>query len=326
MNDGDIDLEAAADGTAAIKDEQVYRGFVGEFDDDETTYDYGETPVMLTPVGEFQGSTPEGGAITEKIDADSLTKMAEQTEEILLDRDHASMRKTAERDTSALGWISNLKAVTDAGDMSGLYGVIRWTAEGLRLAKDRVYRFLSPVFELDAAGRAVKLVNVALTNRPALRMPPILNGEAEQKTISITEKDSRMNEEDIVKLVEKTVATILDKKAEKPEEKPEEKQAEQPEEPEKEKTDETDREAADGASAAGAEDPAASEQAEEMKEEAENGCGEKEEKEEKKPAKNEVVKEEILNSIPSAAPVAVDTESMSYDELKAYMRKNGMMW
>lgn len=321
MNDGEIDIEAAADGTAAIKDEQVYRGFVGEFDD-ETTYDYGETPVMLTPVGEFQGSTPEGNAITEKIDADSLTKMAEQTEEILLDRDHASMRKTAERDTSALGWISNLKAVTDAGDMSGLYGVIRWTAEGLRLAKDRVYRFLSPVFELDAAGRAVKLVNVALTNRPALRMPPILNGEAEQKTISITEKDSRMNEEDIVKLVEKTVEAVLDKKAEKPGEQPEEK----PEEPEKEKTDETDGEAADGARAVGAEDPAASEQAEEMKEEAENGCGGKEEKEEKKSAKNEVVKEEILNSIPSAAPAPVDTSAMSYDELKAYMRKNGMMW
>ena len=308
MNDGDIDLEAAADGTAAIKDEQVYRGFVGEFDD-ETTYDYGETPVMLTPVGEFQGSTPEGGAITEKIDADSLTKMAEQTEEILLDRDHASMRKTAERDTSALGWISNLKAVTDAGDMSGLYGVIRWTAEGLRLAKDRVYRFLSPVFELDAAGRAVKLVNVALTNRPALRMPPILNGEAGQKTISITEKDSRMNEEDIVKLVEKTVETILEKKTEKPEEaEPEEETTETPAEETPAETPEEQPE-------------------EEKPEEVENDCGDEEEKEEKKkPAKPEVVKEEILNSIPSAAPAPADTSAMSYEELKAYMRKNGMMW
>lgn len=76
MNEGEVDIEAAADGTAAIKDKLVYRGMVGEFDD-FTTYDYGETPVMITPVGEFQGSTPEGDAIVEKIDADSVAKMAE---------------------------------------------------------------------------------------------------------------------------------------------------------------------------------------------------------------------------------------------------------
>ena len=124
------------------------------------------------------------------------------------------MRGQEDRNTEAYGWISGLKAIVGLGDMDGLYGLIKWTSKGIELAKDRIYRFLSPVFELDADGRAVKLVNVALTNRPALPLPPIINSEAEdEKNISITDskKDTdNMNKDELNALVVEMVKKALD--------------------------------------------------------------------------------------------------------------------
>lgn len=179
-------LEEMAMNSEPITDTVVYRGFVDETLDSDITYDFGETLVMITPIGEFTGSTVDGKPIKEIVDEESVKTMAQQTEEVLLDRDHASMR-TNDRDSSAAGWISGFKAVVNLGDMSGLYAIVKWTSEGIRLVKDRIYRFLSPVFELDANGRAIRLVNVGLTNRPALKMMPILNNESNCNTISITE-------------------------------------------------------------------------------------------------------------------------------------------
>lgn len=186
MNNETDKLEEMAMNSEPITDTVVYRGFVDETLDSDITYDFGETLVMITPIGEFTGSTVDGKPIKEIVDEESVKTMAQQTEEVLLDRDHASMR-TNDRDSSAAGWISGFKAVVNLGDMSGLYAIVKWTSEGIRLVKDRIYRFLSPVFELDANGRAIRLVNVGLTNRPALKMMPILNNESNNNTISITE-------------------------------------------------------------------------------------------------------------------------------------------
>lgn len=183
------ELNKLAKNSESIKDQIVYRGFVDENADPEIEYDYSEdTLVKISPIGKFVGSSPDGKPTVEIIDEQSILKMAQQTEELLLDKDHASMRGPEDRNTEAYGWISGLKAIIGLGDMDGLYGLIKWTSKGIDLAKDRIYRFLSPVFELDAEGRAMKLVNVALTNRPALPLPPIINSEAEaDKSISITD-------------------------------------------------------------------------------------------------------------------------------------------
>ena len=186
MNNETDKLDEMAMNSEPITDTVVYRGFVDETLDSDITYDFGETLVMITPIGEFTGSTVDGKPIKEIVDEESVKTMAQQTEEVLLDRDHASMR-TNDRDSSAAGWISGFKAVVNLGDMSGLYAIVKWTSEGIRLVKDRIYRFLSPVFELDTNGRAIRLVNVGLTNRPALKMMPILNNESNDNTISITE-------------------------------------------------------------------------------------------------------------------------------------------
>ena len=209
------ELNKLAMNAESIKDQIVYRGFVDENADPDIDYDYSaDTLVKISPIGKFAGSSPDGKKRVEIIDEQSVMQMAKQTEEILLDKDHESMRGPEGRNTEAYGWISGLKAIVGLGDMDGLYGSIKWNPNGIQLAKDRVYRFLSPVFELDAEGRAVKLVNVALTNRPALPLPPIINSEAEDKNnISITDskKDTDdMNKDEINALVVEMVKKALD--------------------------------------------------------------------------------------------------------------------
>ena len=168
---------------------------------------------MITPLGEFVGSSTDGKPTKEIIDEESIIQMARQTEELLLDRDHASMRSQDERNTKAYGWISGLKAIVGLGDMDGLYGTIKWTPDGIQLVKERAYRFLSPVFELDGDGRAIKLVNVALTNRPALPLPPIINSESEDgNKISITnsKKDTDlMNKDEIENMIRDMVKQAI---------------------------------------------------------------------------------------------------------------------
>ena len=210
------ELNKLAKNSEPIKDQIVYRGFVDENADPDIEYDYSaDTLVKISPIGKFAGSSPDGKKRVEIIDEQSVMQMANQTEEILLDKDHESMRGPEGRNTEAYGWISGLKAIVGLGDMDGLYGLIKWTSKGIELAKDRIYRFLSPVFELDAEGRAVKLVNVALTNRPALPLPPIINSEAEdEKNISITDskKDTdNMNKDELNALVVEMVKNALDK-------------------------------------------------------------------------------------------------------------------
>ena len=209
------ELNKLAKNSEPIKDQIVYRGFVDENADPDIDYDYSaDTLVKISPIGKFSGSSPDGKKRVEIIDEQSVMQMAKQTEEILLDKDHESMRGPEGRNTEAYGWISGLKAIVGLGDMDGLYGSIKWNPNGIELAKDRIYRFLSPVFELDADGRAVKLVNVALTNRPALPLPPIINSEAEdEKSISITDskKDTDiMNKDEINALVVEMVKKALD--------------------------------------------------------------------------------------------------------------------
>lgn len=210
------ELNKLAKNSEPIKDQIVYRGFVDENADPDIEYDYSEkTLVKISPIGRFAGSSPDGKRTVEIVDEQSVMQMAKQTEEILLDKDHESMRGPEDRNTEAYGWISGLKAIIGLGDMDGLYGTIKWTSEGIELVKDRVYRFLSPVFELDGDGRAIRLVNVALTNRPALPLPPIINSEAEdEKNISITDskKDTdNMNKDELNELVVEMVKNALDK-------------------------------------------------------------------------------------------------------------------
>lgn len=83
----------------------------------------------------------------------------------------------------AAGWFQ-LEARGD-----GLWAVnVRWTERAAALLRAREYRYFSPAFELDEQGRIVRLINLALTNLPAMReMEPLMakatSQEGDVKTI-----------------------------------------------------------------------------------------------------------------------------------------------
>lgn len=199
------ELKNMADNTLNIKDEFVCRNFVYGWETDaDITYDFGKTPVMICPMGEYTASTTDGKIVTENIDAEALQIIVKQTEEILVDRDHASSRPNLDKDTIAMGWLSDLKIVLDASDFSGLYGVINWTKEGREFVETRAYRFLSPTFAVDEkTGKILKLVSVALTNRPNFKMPPIINSEPDIK-------EKTMEKDDILKMINEAIDEKLE--------------------------------------------------------------------------------------------------------------------
>ena len=157
------------------------------------TIDNGETEVQVATIGTVIGSTPEGDPIEQNFSEEALKKIAEnQKEEILVDTDHTS--ETFNGDTSAKGWLSNL----EFKDGKGLFGKIKWTDIGKKLIENRVFRWLSPSWILDADTKEpLEMTSCALTNKPSQlgRIEPIINSSPIEIESIIKEKDM----EDIIK-------------------------------------------------------------------------------------------------------------------------------
>lgn len=204
-----MDIEQMADNTTNIKDQFLYTGFIDQDLENESglgTYDFGETLVMISPLGTFYGYSTNG-AVEEVIDQEAIDHLVDDYNtnpvELLMDIDHKSMRNPEERDTTAAGWIYGLVSVKDLGRLSGLYGKVKWTDVGRRLVESRQYRFISPVFEVDE-GRPVRIINAALTNRPALStISPILNTTTNNNNSEVGENADKidMTKEEVIELV-----------------------------------------------------------------------------------------------------------------------------
>lgn len=271
--------------------------------------------VMVSRVGEYVGSTPEGEPVRQTVDAESLQAIADELnasgEELLCDVDHAASRRGLDRDTHAAGWFSRF--VVDP--IKGLFAKLRLTKRGRELVEGRDYRFLSPSFALGEDGRPKALTSCSLTNTPAMYdIDPILNQKPEEKLIM------EISKEDLVALIKETVAGM--KAEEKPaenacgEEKPaenacsEETKAENAEVAEEIK-EEIKEEAAEGASS--------EEIKEEVKEEVKEETAEAEPEEEKE----EVIKIEALSQRPVALGGGkADWESLHGKEFFEYLKKH----
>lgn len=161
------------------------------------TIDNGETEVQVATIGTVIGSTPEGEPIEQNFSEESLRKIAEnQTEEILVDTDHTS--ETFNGDTSAKGWLSNL----EFKEGKGLFGKIKWTDIGKKLIENRVFRWLSPSWIINADTKEpIEMTSCALTNKPSQlgRIEPIINSSPIdiESIESIDIKENNM--EDIIK-------------------------------------------------------------------------------------------------------------------------------
>ena len=165
------------------------------------TVNNGETDVLVVPKGQFYGSDSEGNPIPESIDETVIDTLAEQLKdkELLVDKDHSSVKKGTERDTSAMGWMHSFKK-----GIEGLWAKIRWTNIGRNLVENRVFRFLSPVFTLNG-DKPTNMLNVALTNQPAFqdKAKPIINNKPNMEEIEMT-----ITKEELVSLIKETVASM----------------------------------------------------------------------------------------------------------------------
>ena len=161
---------------------------------------FGEIQCQIAPIGEFYGSDRDGNAISETLTSESLENLAnklnESGKEILCDKDHASVKSGTDRDTEAQGWFSRFFI----DPIKGLMGWLKLTKSGREAIENREYRFLSPVFSLDDESKTpTNLHSVAMTNCAALPVEPILNTEP---------KDTEMTKEEIISLIRETLAEI----------------------------------------------------------------------------------------------------------------------
>lgn len=109
--------------------------------------------VHVAPVGDFQGSGLDGQPKDEHLDAGRLEELAESLnagDDVLLDVDHESV-KAEGRSTRAAGWLT--KFFVDP--VKGLFAKLHLTKWGKELVESREFRYISPVFSLDADGKPV---------------------------------------------------------------------------------------------------------------------------------------------------------------------------
>lgn len=168
-----------------------------------TTEDLGFTEIEIAKVGEYNGSDKDGNPIKENITEESLRAIVEDVNnegrEILVDKQHNSMKQGLERDDSACGWLKALSFKNGS-----IFGKCFWTKLGRQLIDSRILRFISPVFHLNKEGIPTKLVNVALVNQPALNdINPVINSQpTEIKEESIID----MTKEELKALIEEIIA------------------------------------------------------------------------------------------------------------------------
>ena len=169
-----------------------------------TTEDCGYTEIEVAKVGEYNGSDKDGNPIKEVLTEESLKNIVEEVNasgrEILVDKQHNSMKTGQDRDDSACGW---LKALSFRN--GSIFGKCFWTKLGRELIDSRILRFISPVFNLGKDGVPTKLVNVALVNQPALTdINPVINSQPTE----IKEDIITMNKEELINLIKETVKSM----------------------------------------------------------------------------------------------------------------------
>ena len=261
------------------------------------TLDNGESLVHIAKLGTVIGSDKDGNAVEQNFTEEALQKIADEVNtsgfEKLVDKDHQSLRPALEKNTEAMGFVSELKV--EAG--KGLFGKIKWTDIGKKLIENRVFRWLSPVFRLNKETREpIELVNVALTNMPSQPdLDPIVNAAPDQITLEKEIIKMEMTKEELVQLIKDTINAVEVEVEE-----------ETKEEEEKEVTE----------ASVENEEPVKEEVKEEKKEVTEVPVENEEPvKEEEKEEEKEVIKLDALNSAPSTSIADISGKSQ-WENLK----------
>jgi len=122
--------------------------------------------IMLVPAGRieavdgrvFLNDTPE--AVVATFQNHGL--------QLPIDVNHKSEVAPAGEETPAMGWITALDVREGA-----IWARVEWTPRGREALANREYRYISPAFYHDEAGRILEIVSAALVTQPAFRMPAL---------------------------------------------------------------------------------------------------------------------------------------------------------
>ena len=126
-----------------------------------------EIEVLVSPIGTFPHPDGEQLCTREAFDALVANWEADGRPEILVDFDHASETGGP---TEAAAWATALRS-----DEDGLHATFRMTDRGAEALSATRYRYLSPAWYVDEEGHPTELSTIALTNRPNLPVPRLLN-------------------------------------------------------------------------------------------------------------------------------------------------------
>lgn len=217
-----------------------------------------------------------------------------------MDKDHASARKGLDRDTQSLGWFSKFVA-----SAKGLFGLLKLTKKGREMIEGREYRHVSPVFALNEDKEPVRLLSVAATNTPAIRVPEnvILNAEPEQSNSEVLHMD--ITKEELVELIKSTVKAMNEESStceEKEDVVNQEKESVC-------KSDEPSKDESTSCNETPKEDETKEDETKEETSEEKTEETTKEEKDDEPEKKDEeVIKEEVLNSAPTTSIPKVEEE------------------
>ncbi len=158
--------------------------------------------IQLLPEGSFRATDGRPFEVDAWIlDAQGAQRLIEQAaaraNPYLIDYEHQTiLSKDNGQPAPASGWFAQL----EWRQGSGLWAVgVEWTDRARAMIAAREYRFISPVFMYDKAGRVQRLLHAALTNDPAL------DGMAAVAALNLNldpqpAQDTRMNPE-ILKLL-----------------------------------------------------------------------------------------------------------------------------
>lgn len=149
-----------------------------DFKKPETVKQGDVIPVLIAPFGSWP-QNHEGRVIQQVVDSrtadDLIAAFNEKKADVLVDADHQSEKGGS---TRALAWIKSL-VKTDLGIVANF----ELTETGANELNGKEYRFVSPCWNVEYTDeeqgivRPTRLTSVALTNRPNLPVPPILNSK-----------------------------------------------------------------------------------------------------------------------------------------------------
>lgn len=170
----------------------------------------GDLEVQVSVTGDVYGSDQDGNPVKQTITEEALKKIADDLnaseKKVLVDRDHGSSRAGLDRDTRAVGWLSNFWTTA-----KGLFAKMFLTPFGKQLVEGREYRYLSPTFTVDENGVPLTLEAAGAVNTPAMEtIKPLINSKPVNKETITME----ITKEELVELIKSTVTALNTKPAE----------------------------------------------------------------------------------------------------------------